>query len=73
MMTRAQAITRAKDQGFITLIRTGESGDHGYGSRLYFGRDGAKDNPWPVEYAVASKVGENWTISFFPHGPTTVF
>ena len=71
-MKKNDALNAAKTKGFIRLIAMGESGDGGYGSRIYLKKDGATEQ-WPTDRAEVSKVGREWAISFFPNGPFSVF
>lgn len=61
-MTKAQAIAEVKARGFTFHCDTGESGDCGYGSRLYFKRERLDAAP----SATVSKVpGAGWVTSYF--------
>lgn len=57
--TKAKGIAFLKSKGYTELVETTESGDHGYGSRLYY------KNPETGRVASVSKVGKPWFVSEF--------
>ncbi len=72
--TKRAAIKEIKDNGFVPGQRKndiaeslGESGDHGYGSRIYFQKldGGYNDYGFALVHATASKVGREWATSYF--------
>lgn len=62
---KTQAIAAVKAQGYTHHEGTGESGDHGYGSREYFSKPGCARNTWgaALDTADVSKVGRVWYAS----------
>lgn len=65
--TKTKAIAAAKAAGHTALYYTGESGDHGYGSRLYYAAPGAPRNSFghPLKHAEVSRVGREWFMVEF--------
>lgn len=66
--SKNQAIAEVVRLGYRIHYNTGESGDHGYGSRLYYKRADAplNDYGYPLKgHATVSKVGRKWFISEF--------
>lgn len=63
--TKAQAVASLKSKGYIPTGDLGESGDHGYGSRIYF-RNSKTDHAVLCNHdATVSKVGRQWATSIF--------
>ncbi len=55
--SKRAAITAIKALGFTEELETSESGDHGWGSRIYFGKPGEKRTA-----ANVSKCGREWVV-----------
>lgn len=68
-ITKAAAVNAVKAAGYTVLHSKGESGDHGYGSRLYFAKPNGPVNQhgWPLERGEVSKVGRVWAYTIFTH------
>ena len=66
--SKTSAIKALKAVGYAEFDK-GESGDHGYGSRIYLKKETSQMNElnWPkTEHATVSKVGRmGWAISVF--------
>jgi hypothetical protein len=64
IMTKNEAIKAVVALGYTNHFSTGESGDYGYGSRLYY----KNPNVVPIangnfSHAYISKLGKNWVVS----------
>jgi hypothetical protein len=70
-MRKQQAINEVRAKGYTVKDGEGESGDHGYGSRLYFSKPDSPRNRYnvPLVTAVVSKVGRDWLTSYFDGTP----
>jgi len=69
--SKAKAIKAIAQLGWVDHFDTGESGDHGYGSRLYFKKKTSKTRTTFhggiifAEQATVSRVGRTWRVSIF--------
>jgi hypothetical protein len=68
-MTKREAIKKVQAAGYTEFQGEGESGDHGYGSRLYYAKPNAPVNRFnvPLNIATVSKVGREW-LTYIPEG-----
>jgi hypothetical protein len=65
-MTKLEAINEVKAKGFTYQYDEGESGDCGWGSRLYFCKPPREICIIPKQSATVSKVpGAGWLTSYF--------
>lgn len=64
-MKKADAIAEVKARGYTHHFDTGESGDCGYGSRLYFRRPGLQVTPTINTATVSQVPGAGWLSSYF--------
>jgi hypothetical protein len=67
-MTKVAAERLIAQEGYPEQFDTGECGDGGYGSRLYFRK--GPDAPtnefgWPLEHATLSRLGGYWHAAIF--------
>jgi len=67
-MSKPEARRFVAEHGFPDHFNTGECGDGGYGSRLYFrrGPEAPKNEAgWPIETATISRLGRVWHATIF--------
>ena len=64
-MTKSEAIREVEAKGFTYHYDTGESGDCGFGSRLYFCKPIHEVCFNPKQSATISKVPGGWHTSYF--------
>lgn len=70
-MTKAEAVAHAAERGLTQHYNTGECGDGGYGSRLYYREPGSAENQYgqPLRHADLSRLpGLGWYVAYY--GPT---